>query len=139
MARITLLLYITALFVALTPGILLTIPPKGSHLVVAIVHALVFALILYLTCNQVYGFMMESFTSAPVPDCSQASPTKYCKCPTGYMYLVDNNTCIPAIEQFDDFLPVENQYYQRKTPMCDKKNQGNCIPYTHSSDDGSIF
>lgn len=133
------LLYITALFVALTPGILLTLPSKGSKLMVAIVHAMVFTLILCLTYKQVYGFMMEHFTSGPIPDCSKGSPTKYCTCPAGYMYLVDNNTCIPSIEQFDDFLPVENQYYQRKTPMCDKKNQSNCIPYTTSSDDASIF
>jgi hypothetical protein len=47
MARIMMLLYITALFVALTPGILLTLPAKGSKLVVAIVHAVLFAIILY--------------------------------------------------------------------------------------------
>ena len=42
-------LYLVFLFVVLTPGILLTIPSKGSKLVVAVVHGLVFALVYYLT------------------------------------------------------------------------------------------
>jgi hypothetical protein len=42
-------LYLVFLFVVLTPGILLTIPPKGSKLVVAVVHGLVFALVYCLT------------------------------------------------------------------------------------------
>jgi len=33
------------LFVVLTPGILVTIPPKGSKIVVALVHGLIFALV----------------------------------------------------------------------------------------------
>jgi|APCry1669189534_1035231.scaffolds.fasta_scaffold04767_2 hypothetical protein len=133
------LLYITVLFVALVPGILITIPPKGSRLVIAITHALLFALLLHLTYKRVWGFMMENFTNGPIPDCSTASPTKFCTCPAGYMYLVDNNTCIPSVEQFDDYMPKETQYYQRDTPFCDKKNSTNCIPHTTSSDDGSVF
>jgi hypothetical protein len=46
-------LYLAFLFVVLSPGILLTIPPKGSKLVVAVVHGLVFALVYYLTCDAV--------------------------------------------------------------------------------------
>ena len=41
--------YIVALFVALTPGVLLRIPSGGSKLTVAVVHGLVFALVLHLT------------------------------------------------------------------------------------------
>jgi len=33
------------LFIVLTPGILVTIPPKGSKIVVALVHGLIFALV----------------------------------------------------------------------------------------------
>ena len=44
-------LYVAALFVLLTPGILLTLPPGGSKLTVAVVHGLVFALVYNLTYN----------------------------------------------------------------------------------------
>ena len=40
---------LVALFVALTPGVLLRIPAAGSKLTVAVVHGLVFALVLQLT------------------------------------------------------------------------------------------
>jgi hypothetical protein len=42
-------LYIVALFVALTPGVLLRLPAGGSKLTVAVVHGLVFAVIYCLT------------------------------------------------------------------------------------------
>ena len=42
-------LYVAALFVLLTPGILLTLPPGGSKLTVAVVHGLVFALVYNFT------------------------------------------------------------------------------------------
>jgi len=38
-------LYIVLLFVALTPGVLLTLPKGGSKLKVALVHAVVFAVV----------------------------------------------------------------------------------------------
>ena len=47
--NIVMFIYISILFVLLTPGILLSLPPKGSKLTVAIVHGLVFALVLCLT------------------------------------------------------------------------------------------
>jgi type III secretory pathway component EscU len=40
---------LVALFVALTPGVLLRIPAAGSKLTVAVVHGLVFAFVLQLT------------------------------------------------------------------------------------------
>ena len=49
MLHIFMLLFIFVLFFLLTPGILLTIPPKGSKVVVALVHALVFTLIFHFT------------------------------------------------------------------------------------------
>jgi hypothetical protein len=42
-------LYCALIFFVLTPGVLLRIPSNGSKLVVAGVHALVFAAVLYLT------------------------------------------------------------------------------------------
>ena len=47
-------LYMVLLFVVLSPGILLRLPPKGSKLVVAVVHGLVFALVYYLTHKAVW-------------------------------------------------------------------------------------
>jgi len=47
-------LYVALLFVVLTPGILLTFPRKGSKLVVAVVHGLVFALVYHLTHKAVW-------------------------------------------------------------------------------------
>jgi hypothetical protein len=46
-------LYLAALFVALTPGVLLTLPKGGNRLTVAVVHGLVFAAIWYFTRNAV--------------------------------------------------------------------------------------
>ena len=46
-------LYVALLFVALTPGVLLSLPPGGSKLVVAATHGVVFALIYCLTKNYV--------------------------------------------------------------------------------------
>ena len=59
MHNIATLLYVVVLFVVLTPGILLRLPPKGSPLVVAIVHGAVFALVLYLTHKIVYRMSMR--------------------------------------------------------------------------------
>jgi hypothetical protein len=46
-------LYLAALFVALTPGVLLTLP-KGAKLTVAVVHGLVFAVIYNFTYRMVW-------------------------------------------------------------------------------------
>ena len=54
-------LYVGLLFILLTPGILLRLPPKGSLLTVAIVHGLVFALVFHLTCRAVYKVSVEEF------------------------------------------------------------------------------
>ena len=42
-------LYVAILFFILTPSVLLRLPPKGSIVVVAALHAVVFALIYYFT------------------------------------------------------------------------------------------
>jgi len=42
-------LYVAALFFALTPGVLLSLPKGGSKFTVAAVHAVVFALVLHFT------------------------------------------------------------------------------------------
>ena len=47
------MLYIFLLFFILTPGILLRLPPKGSKVTVALVHAGVFALVYHFTYDLV--------------------------------------------------------------------------------------
>jgi len=98
------ILYIIILFVLLSPGILITLPPKGSKLLVAITHALLFALILHLTHNLVQR--LEAFNDTPIT--ASANIIQPCKngtsgangtcltCYTGYM-LNDNNMCVSIL------------------------------------------
>ena len=48
------------LFFVLTPGILLSLPPKGSKMMVAGVHAIVFALVWTFTHKLVFDFGVSS-------------------------------------------------------------------------------
>jgi len=62
--------YVFVLFFILTPGILVSLPPKGSKMVVAAVHALVFSLIMWATHKMVWKFTrgaLEGMTPAPYP------------------------------------------------------------------------
>ena len=52
-------LYVAVLFVALTPGVLLTLPKGGSKYTVALVHGLVFALVFHLTHKMVWKMLAE--------------------------------------------------------------------------------
>ena len=56
-------LYVALLFVVLTPGLLLRLPPKGPLLMAAIVHGLVFALVYHFTHKMVWRLTMEGFES----------------------------------------------------------------------------
>lgn len=49
-------LYVVFLFVLLTPAILVRLPPKGNKWIVALVHGVIFSLILLLTNHYVSGF-----------------------------------------------------------------------------------
>ncbi len=51
---IVMFVYAFLLFFVLTPGILLSLPPKGSKMVVALTHAFVFALVWHFTCKMVW-------------------------------------------------------------------------------------
>ena len=59
MIHILMTIYVALLFVILTPGILLTLPPNSSRLTVAIVHSIVFAILFHFThklvWNMIYG------------------------------------------------------------------------------------
>ena len=59
--RLTSALYLMVLFFILTPGVLLTLPSKGSVYLVALVHAIVFGLVYKLTHKMVYRYFTEGF------------------------------------------------------------------------------
>jgi len=50
-------LYAAALFYVLTPGIVLSLPPGGSKITVALTHAAVFGLVWMLTHKAVHGMV----------------------------------------------------------------------------------
>jgi len=54
--NVVMFVYAFALFFVLTPGVLLSLPPKGSKLLVAATHALVFALVWGFTHKMVWKF-----------------------------------------------------------------------------------
>lgn len=60
MFNVSSLLYLVFLFYVLSPNVLLRIPPNGSKHVVALVHAVVFAVVYYYTSGYVNG-MLGSF------------------------------------------------------------------------------
>jgi hypothetical protein len=49
-------IFMALLFLVLTPGVLLSIPPGGSKLGVAATHGVVFALVYYLAKDTVMDF-----------------------------------------------------------------------------------
>ena len=69
--------YAFVLFFVLTPGILLSLPPKGGKMLVAATHAFVFALVWGFTHKAVWRFSttLESMTSM-APMTPGPKPTK---------------------------------------------------------------
>jgi hypothetical protein len=55
MMNVWMSLFIAVLFVVLTPGVLLRLPPGGSKWVVAATHAVVFALVYHFTHKMVWN------------------------------------------------------------------------------------
>ena len=47
-------LFMALLFVLLTPGVLVRLPPRSPLLTVAVVHGLIFALVFHLTHKMVF-------------------------------------------------------------------------------------
>jgi len=71
-------LYLVALFFVLTPGVLVSLPPKGSKLVVAVTHAVVFAVVYQLT-NGIVSQALEGFATSPLPNGSACTKGNQCK------------------------------------------------------------
>jgi hypothetical protein len=59
MYSLTIPIYAAILFFILTPGVLLSLPPNGSKLVVAMVHSLVFFLLFFFTYRLVYQMVVH--------------------------------------------------------------------------------
>jgi hypothetical protein len=57
MPNISSLLYLVFLFYVLSPNVLLRLPPTGSKHVVALVHAVVFAVVYYYTSGYVNAML----------------------------------------------------------------------------------
>lgn len=76
---IALFVYAFLLFFVLTPGILLSLPPKGSKIVVALTHAFVFALVWHFTHKIVWSAtrgVFEGMDSENTPgNSTMMSPT----------------------------------------------------------------
>ena len=54
-------IFVAVLFFVLTPGVLVTLPPKGSKLVVAATHAVVFAVVLHVVYKSVRKLTVSGF------------------------------------------------------------------------------
>ena len=72
------MLYVAALFVALTPGVLLTLPKGGARLTVAVVHGLVFAVVYHFTYKMVWRASVSGFQDMPpaMPAMGNMAPKK---------------------------------------------------------------
>lgn len=72
---VALFVYAFLLFFVLTPGILLSLPPKGSKIVVALTHAFVFALVWHFTHKIVWRStqgLFEGFEDTEQPKKKEA-------------------------------------------------------------------
>jgi len=58
-------LFIAVLFVVLTPGVLVSLPPKGSLLTKAAVHGVVFAAVFHFTHRAVWRMTTQGFQNMP--------------------------------------------------------------------------
>ena len=69
--HLLMLAFSTLLFFVLTPGILVTLPRRGSKVTVALTHAVIFALLYHLTHHAVWQFVKsldgfkERFVTSP--------------------------------------------------------------------------
>ena len=77
-------LAVAALFFVLTPGVLLSLPPKGSKLMVAATHAVVFALVFHFTHKALMNLTQYEMFEDAKPACT----------PPGKAPAKDGSCCI---------------------------------------------
>ncbi len=68
--------YTAILFFVLTPNVVLRLPPKGSTLMVAAVHAVVFAIVYHFTHMAVWRMSMNMGSPIPHKDGFQEGANK---------------------------------------------------------------
>ena len=88
--------YTAILFFVLTPNVLLRLPPKGKPLLVAAVHAIIFALVYHFTHMLVWKMSMGMNTPVPhrdgfTPACVQPTDGK---CATGKNLDTAKKCCV---------------------------------------------
>jgi hypothetical protein len=66
--------YLAALFVALTPGVLVRLPNGGSKLTVALTHAVVFVVVVYFTKGLVAHYTENFAGSGSAKPAAKAAP-----------------------------------------------------------------
>lgn len=76
-------LVLAVLFVVLTPGVLLSLPPKSPLLTKAVVHGLVFAVVFYFLHPMLMQY--DGFTNPAGTACSSAEDCESGNC--------ENNMC----------------------------------------------
>ena len=57
--NLTVAIYSAILFFVLSPGVLLRLPSNGSKITVAVVHAIIFAIVLYFTAGFVWRWSIS--------------------------------------------------------------------------------
>jgi hypothetical protein len=65
--------YVALLFLVLTPGVLLRLPPNGSKMTVAVTHGVVFAVVWYFTHKMVLRASYEGFMAGAGETCASGS------------------------------------------------------------------
>ena len=76
-------IYIALLFVVLTPGVLLSLPPNNSKLIVVLTHAIIFVVVYELTKNMVFNLITKDEEGFAYPNFSTAWKNCSKKC-VGY-------------------------------------------------------
>ena len=78
MQNLFMFFYTAVLFYVLTPGILLSLPPRSSKMLVAATHALVFALVYKFTYRMAYKLSMslDGFQDKPKQGFQNNGPMK---------------------------------------------------------------
>ena len=61
MQNLIMTIYAAILFFILTPNVLVSLPPKGSVLVVAMVHAIIFGIVFNFTKKPLYNFFLRKY------------------------------------------------------------------------------
>ena len=90
--KIIIALYSAILFFILTPNVLFRLPIKGSKMLVAATHALIFAIVLYFTQKWIWRFSvgLEGLDGEEVPVVEEKPEEKVCE--EGQQYI--NGECV---------------------------------------------